>query len=362
MKAERPLITAPGRIEWSPAQLPDRVPPGMVRVRTLFSLISPGTELRLYLGKPMAEEVWEGFAEIDVVTSTGMGTLPAYAVTGANRPGEARFPVNFGYNSLGVVTDVGEGVEGLSPGERVFALARHQEAYDVLEWQAAPVPEAVSDQAAPFAYLPTLGLHALRRGGFIPGHNAAVIGLGLVGLGAALAADAVGARLVCLDISPARRERAAAALPDALALDPRREDLADRLTERFHPFGVDIAVEAAVGAEALDLGMRILDEGGRLVAIALHPEEVGSLLSSDFYSKQVSILGTSNAPYRDPARRESRFTIADNVSFLLRLCARGRLDLSALRTHVYPASRAGEAMADLAAGEQDMLGTLLDWR
>lgn len=362
MKVERPLITAPGRIEWSPAQLPDRVPPGMVRVRTLFSLISPGTELRLYLGKPMAEEVWEGFAEIDVVTSTGMGTLPAYAVTGANRPGEARFPVNFGYNSLGVVTDVGEGVDGLSPGERVFALARHQEAYDVLEWQAAPVPEAVSDQAAPFAYLPTLGLHALRRGGFIPGHNAAVIGLGLVGLGAALAADAVGARLVCLDISPARRERAATALPDALVLDPRREDLADRLTERFHPFGVDIAVEAAVGAEALDLGMRILDEGGRLVAIALHPEEVGSLLSSDFYSKQVSILGTSNAPYRDPARRESRFTIADNVSFLLRLCARGRLDLSALHTHTYPASRAGEAMADLAAGEQDMLGTLLDWR
>ena len=81
----------------------------------------------------------------------------------------------------------------------------HQPVFDAREWQAVKVPEGVETEAAAFAYLPTLGLHALRRGGFTPGLNVAVIGLGLIGFGAALVADAIGAYLACLEISPARR-------------------------------------------------------------------------------------------------------------------------------------------------------------
>lgn len=362
MKFDRPLITSPRRIEWRPGRLPDRVPPGMVRIRSLMSLISPGTELRLYRGDPMVEEVWGGFAEIDEVTSTGMGVLPAYRVTPRNQPGEARYPVCFGYNCLGEVVEAGEGVEGPAPGDRVFCLARHQPVFDVAGWQALPVPDGVSDRAAPFAYLPTLGLHALRRGGFTPGGNVAVIGLGLIGMGAALVADALGAGLACFDIHQGRRGRAAAALPHALVLDPREEGMEERIMERFTPFGFDVVLEAAVGPAPLDLGMRLLDDGGRMVAIALHPEDAGPLLSADFYNKQAAVLGTSNAPYVDPSLRRTRFTVSANTAFVLRLHGQGRLDLESLHTHTYPASEAAEAFADLDAGTEDMVGVLLDWR
>ena len=46
--------------------------------------------------------------------------------------------------------------------------------------------------------------------------------------------------------------------------------------------GMDIVVEAGVGGGSLDTGMRVLDDGGTMVAIALHREEAGPLLASDF--------------------------------------------------------------------------------
>ena len=362
MEVDRPLIVAPRRFDWAPVTIPDTVEPGKVRIRTLVSLISPGTELRLYRGDPMVEEVWDSFADIDVATTEGMGVIPEYRITGRNQPSGSKFPVNCGYNLIGEVIEVGSGIRSLAEGDRVFAQSRHQPILDAREWQAIKVPEGVPTEAATFVYLPTLGLHALRRGGFTPGLNVAVIGLGLIGFGAALVADAIGAYLTCLEINPVRRERAAAALPRALVLDPAEEGFEAALMEHFQPFGIDVVVEAAVGSAPLDLGMRILDDQGRMVAIALHPEDVGPLLAADFYNKQASILGTSNAPYEDPTRRLTRFTSIANVKYLFELYLKGRLPLEAMHTDTYPATEIGAAFEDLAAAERDMIGVLLDWR
>ena len=220
MEVDRPLIVAPGKFDWAPVTIPDTVEPGRVRLRTLVSLISPGTELRLYRGDPMVKEVWDCFADIDVPITEGMGVIPSYRVTSRNEPSGAKFPVNSGYNLIGEVVEVGAGVRSLVEGDRAYAQARHQPIVDTREWQAIKVPDGVPTEAATFGYLPTLGLHALRRGGFTPGLNVAVIGLGLIGFGAALVADAIGAYLACLEINRVRRQRAATALPRALILNP----------------------------------------------------------------------------------------------------------------------------------------------
>ncbi len=362
MDVDRPLIVAPGKFDWAPVTIPDTVEPGRVRLRTLVSLISPGTELRLYRGDPMVKEVWDCFADIDVPITEGMGVIPSYRVTSRNEPSGAKFPVNSGYNLIGEVVEVGAGVRSLVEGDRAFAQARHQPILDTREWQAIKVPDGVPTEAATFGYLPTLGLHALRRGGFTPGLNVAVIGLGLIGFGAALVADAIGANLACLEINPFRRQRAATALPRALILNPMESGFEAALMNRFQPFGIDVVIEAAVGSAPLDLGMRILDDQGRMVAIALHPEDVGPLLAADFYNKQASILGTSNAPYQDPARRLTRFTAIENVRYLFELYLRGRLHLEAMHTNTYPSDEIDVAFADLDAGDRDMIGVLLDWR
>ena len=123
MKVERPLIVGPRRFEWSPVTIPDSVEPGKVRIRTLVSLISPGTSLRLYRGEPMVESVWDSFADLDVATTEGMGVIPEYRITGRNQPSDAKYPVNCGYNLIGEVIEVGEGVQSPSRrGSRLLAV------------------------------------------------------------------------------------------------------------------------------------------------------------------------------------------------------------------------------------------------
>ena len=70
------------------------------------------------------------------------------------------------------------------------------------------VPAGIPSEQAVCSYLATLGLHALRRIGFQPGENVVVMGLGVVGMAAALVASACGARVIAVDPDPSRRERA----------------------------------------------------------------------------------------------------------------------------------------------------------
>jgi threonine dehydrogenase-like Zn-dependent dehydrogenase len=361
VKTRRPLITAPREVGWFEAELPGEVDPGAVRLRARMTLISPGTELRLFRGDPMVGDVWESFARLDVSTPR-QRTNTRYVVTNPNKPGEPRYPVTFGYNTVAEVVELGAGVEGLDVGQRVMTVARHQELVDLLAWEVTPIPDEVSDEAAAFSYIATLGLHALRRAHFRPGENVVVIGLGLVGLCAALVVEAVGAPCICLDTDADRLLHAREALPAGFVQDPRSENFFTELETRLDPNGVDVVLDAAQGAASLDTGMRILDHRGRMAVIALHPEDVGPLLSSDFYSKGTSIIGTGNDAYANPHERTHRFTIAGNIAYLLDLQRRGRLPLERVRTHVFPADRLDTAYQAMADGRRDMVGVLLDWR
>ena len=49
------------------------------------------------------------------------------------------------------------------------------------------------------------------------------------------------------------------------------------------------------------------------------------------------------------------------MAHLLELCRRGRLPLERLRSDTYPAHEIAAAYGDLAGGQRDMLGVVLDW-
>ena len=67
------------------------------------------------------------------------------------------------------------------------------------------MPESVHPEDGVFAHLYTLSAHCYRKAFFRPGENVAVIGLGVLGLGAVAIGPLFGARVVGLGNSPVRK-------------------------------------------------------------------------------------------------------------------------------------------------------------
>jgi hypothetical protein len=113
----RALVAGPRRLEWDEPFVPVEPANGCLRVRSRISLISPGTELRLFRGESMPTSVWKTFADLDSATLRPGDPTPArYRVANMDGPPTPMFPVSTGYNSVGIVEAIGDGVEGLSPG------------------------------------------------------------------------------------------------------------------------------------------------------------------------------------------------------------------------------------------------------
>jgi threonine dehydrogenase-like Zn-dependent dehydrogenase len=351
--SSRPIVRGRREIEWGERPVAAAVPAGSVRVVTEQTLISSGTEMRLYRGEPMSEQVWLAFGELDRSTR-GREDSGQPAVSSSRAPAGPHYPVGIGYNSVGRVVACGAAVERLTVGSRVFTIARHESLIDVEEWEAVSIPPSVGNDDAVFAYCATLGLHALRRGQWQPGEPLAIVGLGLIGMAAALTADAFGAELLLIETLEARRSLAEKLLPNATIADPA--DVAHLRRE------VDLVIEAAGSLPALECAVGLVGRQGRVVVLALHPENVGSLLGGYFYEKEISIVATGGDPYYVPPGTAGHST-PKNIATIVAMVAAGRLSLAGIATHRFEAAAISSAFHDLDMQKDGaMVGVLLDWR
>ncbi len=214
-----------------------------------------------------------------------------------------------GHEFVGVVTEAGDQVTRVAPGDRVlgcfhtacgtcsFCLAcayhecDHKRTFghganmgDLQGTQAElalvphadltlrKVPESVSDDVALFAGdVMGTGYHAISDGGVHPGDSVAVLGLGPVGLCAVQAARAAGAGpVLAIDTVEDRLQVAAGfgATPVHLTEESPRDVVKELTAGR----GVDVAVDAVGHPDALELAIRLARKAGTVVAIGVYAE------------------------------------------------------------------------------------------
>lgn len=135
-----------------------------------------------------------------------------------------------------------------------------------------PLPENVDDMAGALAEPLAVGLHAVRRGGVVPGMAIAIIGFGAVGAAVAAAALAAGVTDVFVsEPEPGRRELAAG-LAVTECFDPREVDVRRELYLRTGRIGPDVVFECTGHRELLPVAVDTARRGGRVVMVGIGGE------------------------------------------------------------------------------------------
>lgn len=240
---------------------------GEVRIRTLFSALSRGTERLVFAGHVPRSE-WNRMR------------APMQA-------GDFPFPVKYGYSAAGVVV---AGSDALM-GKTVFALHPHQDYFHALEAGVVTVPDNVPAARATLAANMETALNAHWDAGTGPGDTVLVIGAGVVGLLTAyLAGRLAGTRAVITDIDPGK-EAAARALGLSFAR-PGEAPRDNRMV--FHTSATPAGLQSALEAAAFE---------GRVIEMSWYGDApVTLLLGQDFHAKRLTIV-SSQVGHVAPSRR-----------------------------------------------------------
>ncbi len=282
--------------------------------------------------------------------------------------GAPDYPRWVGDSNLGVVVAAGNQVTRLRVGDRVVSRRPHQSAYVAdADEVLVKVPESVSSEDAVWSHLYTLSAFCYRKAHFVPGEAVAVVGLGVLGLGAVALAPYLGARVVGIGNHPTRLQMARdMGADEALMWDD--EDLQDKLADFTGGLGIDLVILTANPWPAWRTACEVVRPEGRVSVVALPgrgeaPLDFNPVSMEWFYSKGISLIaaagkGADQYPTRSG---EDRFDAIRSCEHTLCWMERG-LAPSKLITHRMPYGQMAEAYEMAYHREKNMLGVIFQWQ
>ncbi len=351
--------------------------PGGVLVRSLYSLISTGTEMmklteaRMSLaGKARARpdqvrKVLDAVAQQGAVTTYQkvMSRLDSYTP--------------LGYSLAGEVAEVGDGAGGFRPGQLVAAAGSEYALHAEYNWVPAtlcvPVPPGVAPEHAAFSTVGAVAMHGVRRAEAQLGDTACVVGLGLVGQLVVRLLIAAGVRVTGLDVISSRcrlAEQAGAALC-AAPTPEGMHDLEAALADLTGGHGADHVFLAAGGSSnrPVEAAAKLARDRARVIDIGKTRLD---LPWNAYYDKELDVrFSRSYGPGRYDDRYELegidypagyvRWTERRNLECFLDLLARKQIEVESLISGVFPLEKACEVYAGLASGSLPAVGVLLSY-
>jgi 2-desacetyl-2-hydroxyethyl bacteriochlorophyllide A dehydrogenase len=328
---------------------------GEIRLKSILSGISHGTELSLYRGTS---------AFTDKVFDKGLRAFVEPPAGSASA-----YPVTLGYEMISEVVEVAPDVTEVRPGDLVHTGTPHQEetVLDVSTSLQATYPLVVLPttervERALFISLAAVALQAVHDAEIKLGDAVSVHGLGAIGLLAVQMCRLDGIQNV-IGVDPDGRRRDLAIKFGAThVLDPaagRPVGLAIRDINDGN--GVDVAIDVSGSDHGLQGALAAAGLGANVVAAGFYQGGAGNLrLGEEFHHNRLSIIasiGGWGTPNRHAPLWNRRRVLAAATSLLFtdRVSVDGLLDRS------YPFDRAPEAYRWLDDEPQGAVKVALDY-
>ena len=289
-------------------------------------------------------------------------------------PGAPTYPRWVGDSNLGIVRGIGRDVTRVKVGDTVVTRQPHQSEYITKESASiVVVPPGVDPEDAVYAHLYALSAHCYRKALFQPGENVAVVGVGLLGLGAIALGPLFGARVAAIANSPVRlgMAKTMGAHTGLLSDDP---DLKMKLDEFTNGEGIDLVILTANPWPALRTSLDIVRENGRVSIVSLLgrgevPLDFNPMPMELFYIKGISLFAVSGpAGYlfpdgtSNPFHMQNRWAADRSAAHVLSLMADGKLEPKRLITHRFHYTEMVKAYEMAYHRDKSMLGVIFDWR
>ncbi|MFE9139470.1 zinc-binding alcohol dehydrogenase [Streptomyces sp. NPDC007355] len=343
-------FTGPRQVEVV-SYVPAALPSGHVRVRTVYSGISAGTELTAYRGtNPYLSRAWDPdnrlFRDGDAVAAS-------YPIAG------------WGYSEVGEVVEIASDVadapglpalgdmvwgiwghrsEGIVPAERLIG---HQ------------LPDGVDPMAGSFVRVGAIALNAVLAAEAHLDEQLAIFGQGVIGLLATRLAVLSGAHVIAVDAIDSRLKEAVRHGASHV-INARTERPAERIRTLTAGAGADTAIEIAGAYRALHEAVRSVGVGGRVVASGFYQGEGRELrLGDEFHHNRVEIVSSQIGGV--PQRLAGRWSVDRLQRSFLSLVAQGSVEPALLVSDSVPVSQAAEAYQLLDTRPGEVLQIVLEF-
>lgn len=321
--------------------------PQEVRLRTLYSGISAGTELTAYRGtNPYLHKRWD--AEHRLFLPTDSSSQP--------------YPVSdWGYEEVGEVVEIGDQVTGVQVGDVVYGTWGHRTHHVVVQEYAARrlLPAGLEPILGIFSHIGSIALNGVHDASIRVGETVAVFGLGVVGQIVAQVARRSGAQVIGVDLIPSRLEKAQDLGAIHVALNPQTGSPAERIKQLTDGRGADVCIEVSGSTAALHEAIRATAYSAKVIALGFFQGEASGLdLGEEFHHNRVNLVCcqiSGVAPQLTYRWDRDRL-----VQTFMRLQAEGALDLKPLISHIIPLAEAAEAFCLLDETPEAALQVVLD--
>lgn len=302
---------------------------GELTVAASWSMISPGTELAFLRAMP------------------GTGGI---------------FPQFTGYSTSGIVTAVGDDVEGYKPGDHIVAQSLHQSSATVDQTLCAKLSDAADLREAAMFRIATIALGGVRKGQVQLGSSVLVVGLGLIGNLACQFARAAGATSV-VGVDPVRwrRDLATRCSIEKTVENCRNLGRID-LPDHVRKHGFDTVIEATGVPSVFNEAVTQTKRRGVMVLLGSSrglTEQVN--FYRDVHRKGITLIGAHDSIRPGDEDLPFWFTLQGDIRTVLEMLAAGRLNVSPLISGDVPANEAPSAYERLCDGSEQLMTLAICW-
>lgn len=319
-----------------------------VRLKTLYSGISAGTELTAYRGSnPYLHKRWDPDSKLFIGSET------------ASQPYPLR---GWGYEEVGEVIELGMDVADVQEGDIIYGTWGHRTHHIVNEEYAQQrvLPVGLDSILGIFSQIGAISLNGVHDARIRIGETVAVFGLGVPGQLVAQLAKKSGAYVVGVDLIEKRLNLATELGAVDVAIDAGSGSVGEQIKRLTGGRGTDVSIEASGSTAALHEAIRATAYSARVVALGFYQGGAHSLLlGEEFHHNRVNIV-CSQISGVDP-ELTYRWNQLRMVQTTMRLQAEGVLSLKPLISHVYPFHQVPEAFRVLDEEPKETLQVVLSF-